>query len=51
MMAPLEKALRAVGVIPLYSFTRRVSVEESDGEGGVRMMKVFRHIAFVEGIG
>lgn len=47
-MATLEVALRARGIKPLYSFTRRESADVPDGEGGVKKTQVFRHIGFVE---
>jgi len=47
-MAPLEAALRAVGIAPLYAFSRRESVEETLPDGTVRKVAVFRHAGFVE---
>lgn len=47
-MAPLERALLAAGVTPLYAFSVRDSKEEPDGNGGVRKVNVFRHVGFVE---
>jgi hypothetical protein len=47
-MAPLERALLAAGITPVYAFSVRDSVEQPDGNGGVRKINVFRHVGFVE---
>jgi hypothetical protein len=47
-MAPLERALLAEGIRVLYAFSRRESVEEPDGSGGVKKTQVFRHAGFIE---
>lgn len=47
LMSALEKALMAVGVEPLYSFSIRSSVEESDDNGGVKKTAVFKHAGFI----
>lgn len=47
-MAPLERALLAAGVTPVYAFSVRDSKEEPDGNGGVRKINLFRHVGFVE---
>lgn len=49
-MAPLERALIAVGITPVYAFSVRDSKEEPDGNGGVRKVNVFRHVGFVEAV-
>ena len=49
LMAPLEKALRDAGVIPIYAFSERVVVEEILPGGEVRKVAIFRHKGFVEG--
>ena len=48
LMGPLEAALKARGITPLYAFSRRESVETTDPDGSVRKTAVFRHIGFVE---
>lgn len=48
LMSALENALKAAGITPVYAFSVRDSVEESDGQGGVKKVNVFRHIGFVE---
>jgi hypothetical protein len=48
LMAALEKALFEAGIIPLYAFSRRESVEQEQPDGSVRKVAVFRHIGFVE---
>ena len=47
LMAPLEAALRDRGVIPVYAFSVRESVEEALPDGTVRKSAVFRHKGFV----
>lgn len=46
-MAPLEKALRARGITPLYSFTRREAEEAIQQDGSIRKTQVFRHVGFI----
>lgn len=48
LMARLEKALLDVGIIPVYAFSERVSVEQSMEDGSVRKVNVFKHVGFVE---
>ena len=48
LMAPLEAALIARGIAPLYAFSERVSEEEALADGTVRKVNVFRHVGFVE---
>lgn len=47
LMAPLEAALRDHGLIPVYAFSARESIEEVLPEGTVRKSAVFRHQGFV----
>jgi hypothetical protein len=47
LMAPLEVALRAHGITPLYAFSVRESVEQTQPDGSVRKIAVFRHGGFV----
>ena len=47
LMAPLEDALRRVGIVPLYAFSNRESVEQVQPDGSVRKTAVFRHVGFV----
>jgi|GEM_PF-818332 len=46
-MGPLERALEEVGIVPVYAFSKRESVEAPDGNGGIRKTQVFRHAGFV----
>ena len=48
LMAPLETAIRSHGIIPLYAFSKRESVEQTQKDGSVRKVNVFRHVGFVE---
>ena len=47
LMGPLEEALRRVGIVPLYAFSTRESVEQVQPDGSVRKVAVFRHQGFV----
>lgn len=47
MMAPLERELKKRGLVPVYAFSRRESVEERLPDGSVRKTAVFRHEGFV----
>jgi len=47
-MSTLERALREAGVRPLYAFSRRESVDESQADGTVKKVAVFRHAGWVE---
>jgi hypothetical protein len=47
-MAPLEKALKAAGIKPVYSFSTRESVDQPQPDGTVRKVAVFRHTGWVE---
>lgn len=47
LMAPLEEALRQLGVGVCYAFSQRESVEEIQPDGSVRKTNVFRHAGFV----
>lgn len=46
-MAPLERLLLAGGIKPLYAFSRRESVEQTQPDGSVRKVAVFRHVGWV----
>ena len=48
LMGILEAILKCNGIKPLYSFTQRVSVEKTQGDGTVVKTAVFKHIGFVE---
>lgn len=48
-MAPLEKALLSRGISPVYAFSRRESIEQTQADGSVRKVAVFRHAGFVLG--
>ena len=48
LMAPLEKALKAKGIAPLYAFSKRVSVEAQLPDGSVEKKIIFRHEGFIE---
>ncbi len=47
LMAELEQALLCFGVMPVYSFSERVSVEKTI-DGRVVKVNEFKHIGFVE---
>jgi hypothetical protein len=46
-MSTLERALVEVGVIPVYAFSVRESVEEVQPDGSVVKQAIFRHQGFV----
>ena len=48
LMAPLERALAAQGIEPVYAFSTRVSAEETQPDGSIRKTQVFRHLGFVD---
>lgn len=48
LMAPLEEALKNEGVEPLYSFTKRVTVEEPQTDGSVKKIQYFKHEGWIE---
>jgi hypothetical protein len=48
LMAPLERALLAAGIKPLYAFSQRVSEEKVNPDGSVIKTQVFKHLGFVE---
>ena len=47
-MAPLERALRKVGIMPIYAFSVRESTEQKLPDGSIRKVMIFRHAGFVE---
>lgn len=47
LMHPLHKALEGLGIKPHYAFSRRESVEETQPDGSIRKVAVFRHVGFV----
>ena len=47
LMASLEAALLSRGINPIYAFSRRESVSQTQPDGGVRKVNVFRHVGFV----
>lgn len=49
LMAALEQELLLVGILPVYSFSTRESVEEIQADGTVIKRAVFRHQGFVLG--
>jgi len=46
-MSSLEKALKAKGITPVYSYSKRIS-EEKEVSGKVVKTNVFKHIDFIE---
>lgn len=47
LMAALERALAAVGIEAHYAFSVRESVEQTQQDGSVRKVNIFRHAGFV----
>jgi hypothetical protein len=50
LMAPLESALRENGIEPVYAFSVRESVEQTQPDGTVRKVNIFRHAGFVPAV-
>ncbi len=46
-MAPLEKALINAGVRPLYAFSVRETEEQTQPDGSVKKVAIFRHAGFI----
>ena len=47
LMAALEERLKALNIKPLYAFSQRESVEETQPDGSTRKVNIFRHLGFV----
>ena len=47
-MSELEKMLRCCGIIPLYSFSERITETKIEEDGSVKKLTVFRHKGFIE---
>ena len=47
---PLSEALRAEGIVPVFSFTRRESEDRPQPDGSVRKVGIFKHVGFVEAV-
>lgn len=48
LMPHLEAVLLRHDIIPVYSFSKRESIDEPQGDGSVIKRVVFNHIGFVE---
>ncbi len=48
LMGPLEAQLEILGVRPLYSFSRRESLEQTQSDGSVRKVNIFVHTGWVD---
>lgn len=46
MMSLLEKEIRKVGLLPMYSFSERRSVDQPQPDGSVKRVGVFKHTFF-----
>lgn len=46
-MSSLEDALFSYKITPVYAFSQRVSVEETQSDGTVRKVNQFKHLGFV----
>lgn len=47
-MEELSHTCRECGLVPVFAFSRRESVEQMQSDGTVRKVAVFRHLGFVE---
>lgn len=50
LMGPLERALRAAGIVPYYAFTRREVREDLQPDGTVKKVTVFAHEGWVTAV-
>jgi hypothetical protein len=50
LMAPLESALRANGIEPVYAFSIRETQEHRQADGSIKKVAVFRHAGFVPAV-
>lgn len=51
LMAPLEAALaEGQGILPIYAFSRRESVEQFQPDGSVKKINIFKHAGFVPAV-
>lgn len=50
LMPVLEQALVKHGIMPLYSFTQRETVEKTGENGEIIKTAIFKHIGFVEAV-
>ena len=48
LMPHLERTLRDMGFDVMYAFSERESTEQTQPDGSVRKINVFRHVGFVE---
>jgi len=48
LMGALQETLAGFGVNPVYAFSQRESVDQTQADGSVRKVAVFRHLGFVE---
>lgn len=48
LTAPLAEALKRVGIIPLYAFSKRESVETVNADGTVVKTSMFKHAGYIE---
>ena len=47
LMSVLESELKNSGIKPCYAFSERVSEEQTQADGSVRKVNVFKHVGFV----
>ena len=48
LMSALEKELKEDGIIPLYAFSKRESVEKVNPDGSVTKTCIFKHAGYIE---
>jgi len=48
LMSALEAALLDVGIEPFYAFSKRESFEETQLDGSVKKVNIFKHCGFVQ---
>lgn len=51
LMGPLAGYLQGYGLVPVFAFSRRVSMDQPGKDGTVQKVSVFQHEGFVHAIG
>ena len=47
LMGALELGLNLFNIRPCYSFTKRISIDETQADGSIKKVSVFRHETFI----
>ena len=44
----LERAIKRIGMQPVYAFSKRECIEQKMPDGSVKKIQIFKHVGFVE---